>query len=82
MKHLLLRSIEPSKIEDFLNFTDIEFEVLSRNNSFLNDMLTSARILHSSDKIVFKNVSPENENFLKLKFGNQIGDCDILLFDK
>jgi len=82
MKNLLLTRIKPDNIKDFLNSTDINFEVISKSDHYFNDMFTGARILNSTDKIIFKNVTPENESFLRLKFGEDIGSCDIVLFDK
>lgn len=81
-KTFLLSRIDPFGIVDFLNTTDLEFEVISKSDGYFNDMFTGARILNSTDKILFRNVDEENESFLKLKFGESIGCCDIVLFDK
>ncbi len=82
MKNLLLTRIDKFGIVDFLNETEIEFEVLSKDDGYFNDMFTGARILNSTDKILFKNVNEENESFLRLKFGVLISSCDIIQFDK
>lgn len=82
MKNLLLSRIDTFAIAPFLNECDVEFEVISKNDVYLNDMFTGARILNSYDKILFRNIDRENESFLRLKFGNLIEACEIVQFDK
>lgn len=82
MIHLLLYKIDPGTVCDFLNETTIEFEVISVNDFYLNDSATHTRVMHMSDKILFKSVSSEEENFLRLKFGNSIETCVVETMDK
>lgn len=82
MKNLLLTRLDPFGIVDFLNSTDLEFEVISKSDGHFNDMFTGARILNGTDKVLFRNIDEENENFLRLKFGELIATCDIVQFDK
>jgi len=82
MKNLLLTRIDSFGIVDFLNSTDIEFEVISKSDGYFNDMFTGARILNSTDRVLFRNVDEENESFLRLKFGELLQVCDIVQFDK
>ena len=82
MKNLLLTRIDSFGIVDFLNSTDIEFEVISKSDGYFNDMFTGARILNSTDRVLFRNVDEENESFLRLKFGELLQVCDIVQLDK
>jgi hypothetical protein len=82
MKNFLLTRIDPFGIVDFLNTTDIDFEVISKSGAYFRDMFTGGRILNSTDRILFRNVDSDTEAFLRLKFGEDIGCCDIVLFDK
>lgn len=69
--YLLNRSLTADDA-DFLNETDIEFvfkaDLLSPNDSGWCDATTGARIIQSSDRIIFYPATKEEEIFLKLKY--------------
>jgi hypothetical protein len=63
---------------DFLNVTSIEFEIFDptgkygENDSGWCDGTTGARLIMSTDRVAFKNVTPEDLLLLELKFHRRI----------
>jgi len=64
---------------DFLNVTDLEFEifsqghgVLDKNDSGWRDAATGARIISKDDRVAFLNVTSEDLTFLTLKYPNRL----------
>lgn len=68
---------------DFLNSTTVEFEVFNPNvdtdkrDSGWCDMETGARIVTDADRVIFKDVSPEDLTLLTLKYYNRLMQIDI-----
>jgi hypothetical protein len=62
----------------FLNSTTINYEIFDPtgefdpNDSGWCDMATGARIINNTDRVAFKNVSPEQLTFLTLKYYNRL----------
>jgi hypothetical protein len=72
MKKFTLKYVDPSNDVDFLNATPIQFDFAgSENDSGWCDMFTGARILSSTDKIIF-DATEEDEAVLKFKFGERL----------
>ena len=68
--YLLNRSMSSDDV-DFLNSTDIDYDIrtdLGPNDSGWCDYATGARLIMASDRVVFYPVTEEEEVFLKLKY--------------
>ena len=83
MKHFYVKSCDPEQDVDFLNATEIEFEITtpfsldgSRDSGWC-DMATGCRILSKYDGIMFATDSKDDEVLLKYKFGNRITEYSI-----
>jgi hypothetical protein len=77
MMNYILRN--PASFDDveFLNSTSHDYELfnpnlLSDNDSGWCDMSTGGRILTNSDRIIFRNVSPQQFTLLKLKYQDRL----------
>lgn len=64
---------------DFLNVTDIAFEVFNPHglkpegyDSGWCDMATGARIIDKSDRVAFLNVTPEDLTFLTIRYHDRL----------
>lgn len=72
MKQFTLTHLEPNNDANFLNTTSIHFDFKDgENDSGWRDMFTGARILSSSDTIIF-HADKQDELALKLKFGYRL----------
>lgn len=85
MEYLLRYSITETDC-DFLNETTIAYRVVDTKSSLgidlstiidevdsgWHDMMSGARIISEQDRIIFKDVSPEELTLLTLKFGVRI----------
>ena len=72
MKKFTLKYIEPYKDVDFLNTTSIHFSFVDEEfDSGWCDAFTGARIISSSDKIVFES-DEQDEAVLRFKFGDRL----------
>lgn len=80
----MLRYPITSEDVDFLNETTYEYELFNPtvvgNDSGWCDMGTGARIITVSDRVIFRNVSPQQFTILKLKYTYRLkpltGDID------
>lgn len=80
MDYILRFGITPTDI-DFLNETTIEFEIIDTHglkpttnvfDSGWCDMSTNARIIGINDRVVFRNVSEEEQTYLTLRYDTRI----------
>lgn len=80
MDYILRFGITPTDI-DFLNETTIEFEIINTHglraetnvsDSGWCDMSTGARIIGVNDRVVFRNVSEEDQTYLTLRYDTRI----------
>jgi hypothetical protein len=80
MDYILGHQLTESDI-DFLNETDIEFEIIDTHglkpqtnvvDSGWCDMTTDARIIGVNDRVIFRNVSPEDETYLTLRYTTRL----------
>lgn len=73
MKKFTLKYIEPYNDVDFLNTTSIQFDFVdSDKDSGWCDMFTGARIISSSDRIIFDSDDEQDEAVLRFKFGDRL----------
>lgn len=72
----ILRHRLSSEDVDFLNETSYEYDLFNPtvdgNDSGWCDMSTHARIITASDRVIFKNVSPQQFTLLKLKYSDRL----------
>ena len=80
MDYILGHRLTESDIE-FLNETTIEFEIIDTHglkpitnifDSGWCDMPTGARIIGDNDRVIFRNVSPEDETYLTLRYTTRL----------
>ena len=80
MNYLLRYPINYDDVE-FLNETSYEYELFNPTiDSLLGydsgwcDMGTGARVITAADRVIFRNVTPEQFTFLKLKYTDRLKD--------
>lgn len=77
MDYVLQHSLTEDDV-DFLNTTDIKFEVFNpndeydKNDSGWRDMATGARLIGASDRVAFLNVGDEDLLLLTLKYHDRL----------
>lgn len=76
MNYVLRNRISYDDIE-FINSSSYDYELfnphlLSENDSGWCDMGTGSRIVTASDRIIFKNITPQQFTILVLKFQNRL----------
>ena len=72
VKKFTLKYIEPFNDVDFLNLTSVQFNFEDgENDSGWRDAFTGARIISSSDKVIF-DADEQDEAVLRFRFGNRL----------
>ena len=84
MTHFYVKNCIPDEDVDFLNTTEISFEIVTAfsdqngaRDSGWCDMATGCRILSKYDGIMFATDSKEDEVLLKYKFGDRIKEYHL-----
>lgn len=73
MKTYTLKYLDPANDVDFLNTTAIDFDFVDDDvDSGWRDVLTGSRILLSSDRIIFRPITEQDETLLRFKFGDRL----------
>jgi hypothetical protein len=91
MDYILRYELTAEDVE-FLNITSIEFDLhtpdkLCENDSGWRDYSTGGYIVSKNDRAIFRNVTPEEDTFLTLKYQDRLkeltqGFKDIYNVDK
>ena len=76
MDYILQNELTSDDVE-FLNITSIEYDLhmpdkLCENDSGWCDYSTGGYIVSKNDRAIFRNVTPEQETFLILKYQNRL----------
>ena len=76
MDYILRYELTSDDVE-FLNITTIEYELhtpdkLCENDSGWRDYSTGGYIVSKNDRAIFRNVTPEQETFLTLKYQDRM----------
>ena len=76
MDYILRYELTSDDVE-FLNITTIEYDLLTpdklcENDSGWRDYSTGGYIVSKNDRAIFRNVTPEQETFLTLKYQDRI----------
>jgi hypothetical protein len=83
MTDYLLRNALNSDDIEFLNETDMDFELVNTHglkpessmfDSGWRDMATEQRIVHHLDRVVFRNVTPAQYTYLQLRYRDRLNE--------